>query len=612
MKRFMITGAGALVAIMAIAAVAPSARHHASSTGERVWQPTADQDMYDLSPDGKLVAYIDWSTGNLMVHDLVTGGDRDVTKKGTYKQNPNEAESGVFSRDGRMIAYEWWEKKGRQDALRVIGIDGSGMKEFYRKPGVGVWPLSFSANGGVLTILDSTKTRTLAIVPPSGPPKVIKVLGAMNRNLTAVLSPDENYLAYTEPGVDFKRNIVIIATADGKEITRLRNPADDAPERWMKDGSLVFTSDRNGAPGLWSQPMSAGKPAGAAKLIRGDPWRLAGVKVTDDGRLFTDVQSGDRDVFTIPFDANATAQTGQRLSASGKPGERYSNAQFSPDGKYVVFMKRERDGLQYNKLVIRSLSSDETREFLPRVFAPLRPHWIPGQQALTLQGNDKDNQPNIYRFDLRAGESTLLVANTASPVAFSPDGKTMYYSPFIPGDSALRRMVAFDMATRRERVIYTAPANTYIPAHSVSRDGKTLVAMSSEFAHGRIGGDPRGVIAISTLNGAAHSLTSGIPYDSTKQHVRAIGFTSDQRSFVVMVVGTGDDNTLSLWRVPLAGGAGVPIGHAPDGLELNGAGSATSWLNPAGTRMVYVAGSIGRELWLNDDPALRSQLSSRR
>lgn len=614
MKSLTITGAGGLLALTAIAGLPPTAKRIAAPTMERVWQPTAMQEVWDVSPDGKLVAFIDWTNGDLLVHDLATGTDRNLTKKGTYQQNPNEAEGGVFSRDGRLIAYVWWEAKGRQNVLRVIGVDGSGMKDLYAKPGSDAWPLSFTATGGVLAELDSGKTRSLVIVPTAGGSlKTLKTFDVSNRNLAAVLSPDEKFIAYslTEGGgVDFKRDIVIAATADGKEVARLRNAADDAPRRWTKDGALLFTSDRNGSPGLWSQPMNGGKPTGSAKLLRGDLWRMANIHFTDDGRFFLDIQGGDRDVVVVPFDAGAPKQGGQPVSVSGKPGELYSSAQFSPDGKYVAFMKAEREGVQYNKLVIRSLSSDETREFLPRFGRPVRPTWIPGQQALVFQGNDRNNHPAIFRLDLRTGEAKPLITGTSSPVALSPDGRTLYYSPFVQGDSAVRRMVVFDMATSRERTLYTAQPNTYIPAHSVSKDGKTLIAMTSPFAHGRIGGGPRGIIAISTVTGEAHSLTSGIPYDSTKQEVRAMGFTADQRSYVVMVVATQPDTSMTLWRVPLAGGPGVSIGQAPAGLRLNGA--AGPWLNPDASRMVYVAGSVRLELWLNDDPALRGQIASRR
>ncbi len=610
MRFSLLAGASAFLALTT--ALPPRTTR---SSAERVWQPTKDQQIFDVSPDGKLVAYIDWSTGNLMVRDLTTGAQRDVTRKGTYQQNPDEANNGVFSNDGKLLAYEWWEDKTRQDVLRVIGVDGSGVKTLYRKPGVSVWPFAFTANGGLLTVLDSAKTRWLVIVPVTGgAPRLLKTLDADNRQLAAVLSPDEKYFAYTvhAPGADRKRDIVIAATSDGSTVATLQNPADDVPKRWSKDGSLIFMSDRGASPGLWSQPMTNGKPSGTAKLIRGDLWRVSDLFMTSDGRIFYGAQAGDRDVMMIGFDASSGVQ-GRPVGMSGKPGESYSNAGFSPDGKYVAFMKREGEGLHYNKLVIRSVLSDEVREFLPRIQAPFSPVWIPGEQALVLRGTDKDGNQGLYRFDLRTSQATPLVSKTNSPVAVSPDGKTMYYSPFIPGDSAKRRMVARDLASGRERTVYTAPIGSYIPAHAVSRDGKTLIAMSSAFAQGRVlGGGPRGIIAIDLATGTARSITAGIAYDSTKQTVRALGFTSDQHAFVAMILASGTPvKPESMWRIPLNGGAAVSIGRPPADIELAGAGSAAPWLNGDATRMVYVAGSIRNELWMLDDAALRAQISSR-
>ena len=610
MRLSLLAGASALLALTTVAPLRTT-----KSSAERVWQPTKDQDVYDVSPDGKLVAYIDWSTGNLMVHDLATGADRDVTKKGTYQQSEDEANNGVFSSDGRLLAYEWWEDKARQDVLRVIGVDGSGVKTLYRKPGVSVWPFAFTSKGGVLTILDSAKTRWLVIVPATGgSPKLLKTLDGENRQLAVVLSPDEKYFAYTVhvTGADRKRDIVIANTSDGAEVAQLRNPGDDVPKRWGNDGSLILMSDRGGSPGLWSQPMNGAKPSGAAKLLRGDLWRVSDLYVTRDGRIFYRAQTGDRDVMMTGFDAASGVQ-GRPMGISGKPGESYSNAGFSPDGKYVAFMKREGEGLHYNKLLIRSVASEEVREFLPRIQAPFSPIWIPGEQAVVIRGNDRDGNQGLYRFDLRTSQATPIVPKTSSPVAISADGKTMYYSPFVPGDSALRRMVARDLASGRERTIYTAAVGSYIPAHSVSRDGKTLIAMSSAFAHGRIGGAPRGIIAIDIATGAARSITAGIPYDSTKQSVRALGFTADQRAFITLILAPDTPNKPeSMWRIPLNGGAAVSIGRPPSDIELAGAGSAGSWLNADATRMVYVAGSIRTELWMLDDAVLRSQISSRR
>ena len=81
---------------------------------------------------------------------------------------------------------------------------------------------------------------------------------------------------------------------DGTELSTIRNPADDAPIKWTADGSLVFLSDRSGAPGVWRQRVSGGRAQGDAQLVRGDLWRVSDVFITTDGRLIYQLNAGDR------------------------------------------------------------------------------------------------------------------------------------------------------------------------------------------------------------------------------------------------------------------------------------------------------------------------------
>jgi len=587
--------------------VQPTASGAASA--ERVWKATNVQDIYDVSPDGKLVGYIDWDTGNLMVHDLTTGADRDVTKKGSYADSRDEAEGALFSPDGRQIAYEWWDSKTRTDELRIVNVDGSGVKTLSRHESV--WPSAWTRDGkAILTLLENPKSRDVALVPVSGgTPRVIKSFGPDNRQIRTTLSPDAKFIAVTVHAADMRRDIAILNAADGRELATLRHPAEDYPLTWTNDG-LVLVSDRSGSPGLWLQPFTAGRTNGEPRQLRANFWGMSNAFVVDGGRLFYRVEAGDRDVYTASFDAANGRFSSQPVATSLKPGEDYSGVQFSPDDKYVAFFRREHTGVGFTKIAIRSTVTDEIREFIPPIFGPSRLTWIPGSRALVVQGNGKDGQPGLYRFDLQSGKASLLVANTSSPVAISPDGKTMYYAPYLPrNDTMPSQLVARDMASGRERVLYTAPRGHRLPVHSVTADGKTVIAVWS-LTTGPVR-QPVGVIAVSTETGAMRVLTASIPYDSMKQQARALGFTPDQRNEIVMIQGTDSTQTLSLWKVPLSGGPAVPLGHAPSALTLNGALSAGPWLSHDGTRVVYISGTLQRELWLLDDPALRGVLASR-
>jgi len=61
-----------------------------------------------ISPDGRYVSFADWDTGNLAIHDVVTGEDRQVTSGGTFSRPGNFAEESRWSPDGTQLAYSHW------------------------------------------------------------------------------------------------------------------------------------------------------------------------------------------------------------------------------------------------------------------------------------------------------------------------------------------------------------------------------------------------------------------------------------------------------------------------------------------------------------------------
>ena len=198
---FLIT-TRASVAACALIVAAPTAFRASSPAPERLWSPTGSQEVYGLSPDGKLVGYINWDTGNLMIHDLATGTDRDLTKKGSYKDSGDEANSALFSPDGRTVAYEWWDGKARVDEVRVVGVDGTGIKTLYRgAPGVSLWPSSWTPDGkSILTLVETSAHRDITVIPATGgEPKVVKSFGPNNRNMATAISPDGKYVAVAIP-----------------------------------------------------------------------------------------------------------------------------------------------------------------------------------------------------------------------------------------------------------------------------------------------------------------------------------------------------------------------------------------------------------------------------
>ena len=58
-----------------------------------------------VSPDGRVISFTDWDTGDLALHDVTTGQNRRLT---TNKKDWDAYAIGsAISRDGRHIAYGW-------------------------------------------------------------------------------------------------------------------------------------------------------------------------------------------------------------------------------------------------------------------------------------------------------------------------------------------------------------------------------------------------------------------------------------------------------------------------------------------------------------------------
>ncbi len=117
----------------------------------RVWDVPPWSSLSVMSPDGRYVSYVDWTAGNLAVHDMTTEMSWLVTKNTdyTWKNLDGWAESSTISPDGKQIAYSWCNEKDADFYdLRIIDLDGSNMRVLYHDPGT-FWikPYDWSPDG---------------------------------------------------------------------------------------------------------------------------------------------------------------------------------------------------------------------------------------------------------------------------------------------------------------------------------------------------------------------------------------------------------------------------------------------------------------------------------
>src|SRR5690348_264885 len=156
-----------------------TASAQASSSGvttRQVWTLPPRAEIYrhgSVSPDGRYIPYIDWAPehhGDLYLHDLATGQNRRITNTaGPGSPSPEDqfAEETAFSRDGKQLAYTWFDGKKDRYEIRVVSFEGTGIPTFRRlfeaEDIFWVVPYDWSPDGKWIAVRLQHRDRTVQI-----------------------------------------------------------------------------------------------------------------------------------------------------------------------------------------------------------------------------------------------------------------------------------------------------------------------------------------------------------------------------------------------------------------------------------------------------------------
>jgi Tol biopolymer transport system component len=569
----------------------------------RLWSLQNDDQVYDVSPDGRLAGYIDWSTGELWVRDLETGKSRNLTNKGSYQQSGDEAGSALFSPDGGQIAYEYWDDKTRQEEVRVISVDGTGVRTLFRFPDGSVTPAQWTPDGKHILTLAVTgrsgRREMMLVSTTGGPHRTVQ----SNLNRTAGdhrIAPDGRFVAYAAAqDSDAVRSIHIVNLQNRHASVLLRNQSSNTPIGWTRDGRLVFLSERGATRSVWAIRVVDGRAQGEPQLIRDRLGNITGTRIGSDGRLFYVVPSGDLDLFTDAFDAATGRLQSQPVSVTRHPGAEYRFPVWSPDGRYVAYLEHD-PKVRFRTITVRSIEGDEIRELQPRVhFGYFM--WLPNGQSMMLYGADDTGRRMIHWFDLETGITKSEVVTEPIFPAFSRDSRFMFYAR--PASSADRtmpaRLVERDLGNGREREVYVATRGDRIDHVFALVDGGRALVTAAPASHPQLAR----LWLISIETGASRMIGAGLPADSLTGW-RPIGLTPDRSGVLVAVHNSRTSVWGELWMVPLDDGPAQRLASLP-GLITKGQQSLFSWLSPDGRRILYRAGRLSWDLWVLDDSRLR-------
>jgi Tol biopolymer transport system component len=583
-----------------LASPSPSAAPRAT---RQSWSGSEVDAMGAPSSDGRYLSFTDWETGDLAVRDLRAGTNRRLTNTGGWAVSSGSAEFSIFSPDGRQVAYAWFVNEPAAYELRVISTATGGLatpRVVHRSAEtLYVMPHAWTPDGKEIVVVRWLRDKTSQIALIAVADGAIRVLKSFAWRFPekASLSPDGRFIAYDSPAADNMpaQDIFVLATDGSGETTLIQSPANDHAPMWAPVGSqVVFLSDRTGGTeSLWTVRVNGARPSGAPELLNPNIGRIVPLGFAASGALYY-VTGGGRNGHIAELDSDlkvtkAPALISERFINSNGPAE------WSPNGEQLAYYSYR--GPRLNSpgatvVAVRTLTSGEERDLPLRLevtgFPPSAPKWFPDGKSILVVSRERQGL-GYHRLDLATGAIELLhttkdTGPSSAVPSISADGQAIYY---IDGDDpglTGRTLRRFDLKTRQTTEL-TGPDRTPT-SFALSPDGAQIAYLTSERNRGSaleimpaVGGPPRQLAF--PANWFESSRYGGVTW------------TPDQR-FLLFVRRTGVSGPQTLWRIPVMGGA-------PESTGISGSVTLPR-LHPDGRRLTFGSSLQGAgELWGLED-----------
>ncbi len=575
---------------VAAASTAPSEQDSTPMVVRRVWGgPDVDLGG-SVSPDGRYLTFVDWSTGNVAARELATGEVHLLTDDGSWEPYESVMGAVTISPDGKRVVYHWYrQRQAGPYELRIVGMDGTGPRVLYHSESVEYFgAVAWSPDSEQIVTVQSNVDGSREILLISVADGSVQTLKRFEWGWPwgFSFSPDGRYIAYdiqTEENSEI-RDIFVLSLDGGRELPLVQDPADDFLLGWAPDGKhILFASDRTGTVGAWIQPVADGEATGDPRLVKPDMWRVWPLGFTRDGSFFYGVNMTARDVYVASLDP----ETGEVLAppASVNPTHLawdYRPA-WSPDGRYLAYLSGfgARIYTAFTRMAysIRSVETGETRKLLPDLNDFGRGLWWVDGHSLLVPGRDRNDRIGLFKVDAQTGEAMPIDAfwdvDIARLIDPSPDGKRIFFSKRVKEKS---RIVVMDLETARETVLYD---EGWEIGPALSPDGRNLAFVVAEgdvhrlLAMPAAGGEPRGVYR----------------YEAGGHSSGNVAWLPDGHSvFFPVEVGGGQQ----LWRVSVADGQLQKI-------DLQMATLRDLCVHPDGKRIAFDSGTGGAEVWVMEN-----------
>jgi Tol biopolymer transport system component len=564
------------------------------------------------SPDGRYVAYTDWTTNNIAIRDLGTGEARQLTTTGSPSRPPQFGMDPAFSADGQYVAYEWHNRASSSlYDLRIVRADGSGSpRVLYDTAGPYVMGPAWSHDGKHIAVArytaDNSRTDLLWVSVADGSSRVLDSYG-MSAYMGISFSPDDRYVVYDvreEPGSHERYDIRVAATDGSGARPLVAGPDDDRLLGWVPGTDWVlFLSNRSNVWGAWAVQVEDGRAKGEPRLVdpgMGQAWP----------RGFT--SSGDLYYFlTVRWFTTRVAPLGggtgliDTANTHAMPGSAMT-PEWSPDGTRLAYREELSDfqGSGYVRpLRIWNVATGTVEQPADQLSVAY-PRWTPDGTSIVASAYDSaasgsDYHGGIYQVDLASGRARLLRPLPASPLwwmgtagVLSHDGRSLLFVlQGAQGQGAEAgtegRLVRRDLDSGVEEVLYRASGLLAQPLDA-SPDGQVLLFAvrdtSGSAAPFPEGGDR--LMLMNTRTGQARELVRL----EGEGAVESVTWSPDGRFVLYPRFTNGGYDArrskTTIWRVPVDGGVPERLAEAV---------GCRGDVSPDGRRIAYTVGGVRQQ-----------------
>ena len=570
----------------------------------QLWTEDLGIDLGEISPDGSRVGGVDGETGDLVVVDVATRKVTRLTNIPKERRWRDFADSPVWSRDGRWLAYGWNVEPST--ALRVTEVNSRVSRTIaLPTPMRFDWPLDWSPDGnavlGVVRKGPGTDQSLGWITLSDGS---FTELAATRRSLivSASVSNVHGQVAYARHGYSSASEIALIPGAGRPPVTLWEGPSDYNVIGWTPGGGgLLLLDGKYGSERLSCLSVRDGAAVGKPVLLRDLPG-LSPAGLTETGTLLYSVRTPSRsDIYVAPYDLSATKVGADRRRVSALPTTQHTSPSWSADGHFLAWITRTQHrpvgtGMPENSVTVLSLDRGTQRSLTLSIsLAEFRNlSWLPDGRRVLAASWDAQRAHALCVIDTTSGDVEQLVPYSvfprptpeASPAAvlggWSPDGHIVYKMTTAQDPDRFPRtaqLIEHTVTGGSERPVWTNDGDAYAAYPRLSPDGKWLALQVTHRA------GARRWTAIGVVPADGHVMRE-LPVFADQQF-QFHAWSPDSRGLIVTTLGPAGAARDAVY-CPLDGLS------PPRSIGLAARGLGETTVSPDGTHIAYSVAQAGR------------------